>query len=179
MAQRQHTSLCIWCKYHLIVSFAYFTTVKQNSFYFVDDKVKCILGMDMVLSLLAFHLSLFSVHILILWCRRCLIWLTYSDWVTHICFSKLTIIGSDNRLSPGRWQAIIWTIAGILLIWPEGTTFSAILIKNAYIVIIENIFDKVVCKLQMHTNACTLSKPWCNLLYQFLYVGKELAFGLL
>ena len=27
--------------------------------------------------------------------------------VTHICVSKLTIIGSDNGLSPGRRQAII------------------------------------------------------------------------
>ena len=27
--------------------------------------------------------------------------------VTHICFSKLTIIGSDNGLSPGRVQDII------------------------------------------------------------------------
>ena len=29
--------------------------------------------------------------------------------VMHICVSKLTIIGSDNGLSPGRHQAIIWT----------------------------------------------------------------------
>ena len=34
----------------------------------------------------------------------------------HICISKLTIIGSDNGLSPGRRQAIIWTNARILLI---------------------------------------------------------------
>ena len=53
-------------------------------------------------------------------------WLVYtspglnalSHWgrVTHICVSKLTIIGSDNGLSPGRRQAIIWTNVGILLI---------------------------------------------------------------
>ena len=36
--------------------------------------------------------------------------------MTHICVSKLTIIGSDNGLSPGRRQAIIWTNAGILFI---------------------------------------------------------------
>ena len=47
--------------------------------------------------------------------------------VTHICVSKLTIIGSDNGLSPGRRQAIIWTNDGILLIWPLGTNFSEIL----------------------------------------------------
>ena len=34
---------------------------------------------------------------------------------THICVSKLTIIGSDNGLSPGRRRAIIWTSAGILI----------------------------------------------------------------
>ena len=33
--------------------------------------------------------------------------------VTHICVSNLTIIGSDNSLSPGRRQAIIWTPVGI------------------------------------------------------------------
>ena len=47
----------------------------------------------------------------------------------HICVSKLTIIGSDNGLSPGRRQAIILTNAGILLIGPLGTNFSGILIK--------------------------------------------------
>ena len=47
--------------------------------------------------------------------------------VTHICVSKLTIIGSDNGLSPGRRQAIIWSNAGILLIWTLGTNFSEIL----------------------------------------------------
>ena len=54
-----------------------------------------------------------------------------SHWgqVTHICVSKLTIIGSDNGLSPGRRQAIIWNNAGILLIEPLGTNFSEILIK--------------------------------------------------
>ena len=50
--------------------------------------------------------------------------------MTHICVNKLTIIGSDNGLSPGRRQAIIWTNAGILLIEPLGTNFSEILIEN-------------------------------------------------
>ena len=55
----------------------------------------------------------------------------WTHWgrVTHICISKLTIIGSDNDLSPGRRQAIIWTNAGIYLIGPSGTNFSEILIK--------------------------------------------------
>ena len=54
-----------------------------------------------------------------------------SHWgrVTHICVSKLTTIGSDNGLSPGRHQAIIWTNDGILLIRTLGTNFSEILSK--------------------------------------------------
>ena len=55
--------------------------------------------------------------------------LTHWGRVTHICVSKLTIIGSDNGLSPDRRQAIIWTNAGILLIGPYGTNFSEILIE--------------------------------------------------
>ena len=54
--------------------------------------------------------------------------LTHWGRVTHICVGKLTTIGSDNGLSPGRRLAIIWTIAGILLIGPLGTNFSEILI---------------------------------------------------
>ena len=48
--------------------------------------------------------------------------------MTHICVSKLNIIGSDNGLLPGRRQAIIWTDAGILLIGSVGTNFNEILI---------------------------------------------------
>ena len=55
--------------------------------------------------------------------------LTHWGWVTHICVSKLTIIGSDNGLSPARRQTIIWTDDGILLIGPLGTSFSEILIE--------------------------------------------------
>ena len=55
--------------------------------------------------------------------------LTHWGRVTHICVSKLTIIASDNGLSPGRRQAIIWTNDGILLIGPVGTNFNEILIE--------------------------------------------------
>ena len=48
--------------------------------------------------------------------------------VTHICVDNLTIIGSDNGLSPGRRQAIIWTNVEILLIEPLGTNFIESLI---------------------------------------------------
>ena len=55
--------------------------------------------------------------------------LTHWGRVTYICVSKLTIIGSDNGLSPGRRQTIIWTNAVVLLIAPLVTNFSKILIK--------------------------------------------------
>ena len=55
--------------------------------------------------------------------------LTHWGRVTHICVGNLTIIGSDNGLSPGRRQAITWTNVGILLIGPLGTNFSEMLIK--------------------------------------------------
>ena len=60
-------------------------------------------------------------------CKLCC--LTHWGRVKHICVGKLTTIGSDNGLSPGRRQAIIWTNAGILLIWPLGTNFNEMLIE--------------------------------------------------
>ena len=62
------------------------------------------------------------------WCIVAFSALTHWGRVTHICFGKLTIFGSDNGLSPGRRPAIIWTNAGILIIGPLGTNFSEILI---------------------------------------------------
>ena len=52
-----------------------------------------------------------------------------SHWgrVTHVCVSNFTIIGSDNDLSPGRRQAIIWTNAWILLIRTLGKNFGEML----------------------------------------------------
>ena len=56
-------------------------------------------------------------------------WLTHWGQVTHKCVGRLTTIDSDNGLSPGRRQAIIWTNAGILVIGHLGTNFSEILIE--------------------------------------------------
>ena len=48
---------------------------------------------------------------------------------TKICVNKLTIIGSDNGLSPSWRKAIIWTNAGILLIRPVRPNFIEISIE--------------------------------------------------
>ena len=76
-------------------------------------------------------------------------WGGWTHWgrVTHICAGNLTLIGSDNGLSPGQRQAIIWTNAGILLIPNLGTNFSEIFIKNSYIFIQENARENVVWKM--------------------------------
>ena len=66
------------------------------------------------------------------------------DVLFHFYSPKLTTIGSDNGLSPGRRQAIIWTNAGILLIGPLGTNFSDILIEVYTFSIQENAFENVV-----------------------------------
>ena len=64
------------------------------------------------------------------WSQNICYRLTHWGRVTHTCVSKLTIIGSDNGLSPGRRQAIIWTNAGILSIGPLGTNLNEMLIVN-------------------------------------------------
>ena len=55
--------------------------------------------------------------------------LTHWGRVTHICVSKLSIIASDNGVSPGRRQAIIWNNGGILSIGLLGTNFGDILFE--------------------------------------------------
>ena len=84
--------------------------------------------------------------------------LTHWGRVTHISVSKLTIIGSDNGLSPGRRQAIIWTNTGILFIRPLGTNFSGILIG------IQTVSFK---KLHLKTSSAKwrLFCPGLNVLY--------------
>ena len=55
----------------------------------------------------------------------------FTHWgrTTHICVNTLTSIGSDNGLSPGRRQALIWTNAGLLSTGPLEKNFSEILIE--------------------------------------------------
>ena len=77
--------------------------------------------------------------------------LTHWGRVTHICVSKLTIIGADNGLSPGRRQAIIWTNAGILLTGPLGTNVNEISIEI-------HAFSFKEFHLKMSSGKC---RPFC------------------
>ena len=85
-------------------------------------------------------------------------YLTHWGRMMHICVSNLTIIGSDNGLSPGWPQAINWTNAWILLIGPLGTKFSEILIRLPafFFLIQENAFESVDCEM-----AAILSRHQC------------------
>ena len=88
--------------------------------------------------------------------HRSILLLTLWGRVTHICVSKQAIIGSENGLSPGRCQVIIWTCAGLLVIWTFGNKLQWNLNKNLYIFIQENAFENVVWKM-----AAILSRPQC------------------
>ena len=81
-----------------------------------------------------FHISWLATHwqlrlLLVAWVMGDGESLTHWGLATHICIGKLTTIGSDNGLSPGRRQAIIWPIAGNIGNGPLGTNFSEILIR--------------------------------------------------
>ena len=80
---------------------------------------------------------------------------THWGWVTHICVSKLTIIGSDNGMSPDRRQAIIWTNDGLLWIGPLGTNFIEILIE-----ILTFSFNKMHLKV-----SSAKRRPFCPVEY--------------
>ena len=73
-------------------------------------------------------------------------WPSHRSKVTHICVGSLTIIGSDNDLSPSRLKAIDWTNVEILLIGLLGASF--IFIK-------ENAFENI------SKMAIILSRPQC------------------
>ena len=86
-----------------------------------------------------------------------------SHWgrVTHIYVSTLTSTASDNGLSPGRRQAIIWNNAGILLIGPLGTNFSEILIEI-------QIFSLKKIRLKMSSAKC---RSFCLGLIELTHPG--------
>ena len=69
---------------------------------------------------------------------------------------KLTIIGSDNGLSPGRRQAIILTNAGIWSILTLGNKFQLNVNRNSNIFIQENAIENFVFEM-----ASILSRPQC------------------
>ena len=93
------------------------STLEQNGRHFADDPFRCIFVNERLWILIKISLKFLRIQ------------LTHWGRVTHLCVSKLAIIGSDNGLSPDWCQAIFWTNAGILLIGPLGTNFSEFLME--------------------------------------------------
>ena len=83
--------------------------------------------------------------------------LTHWGRVTYICISKLTIIGSDNGLSPHQRQALIWANAWKLLIGSLGTKFSEILIE----IHIVSFKKKCTWKCSLHNGVHFASASIC------------------
>ena len=78
----------------------------------------------------------------------CFAVITLTHWgrVMHICIGDLTIIDSNNGLSPGQHQAIIWTNAGMLSIGPLGTNCSEIFI-TILTFSVKKRFESVICSV--------------------------------
>ena len=106
-------------------------------------------GFSPVLCKLPFQFLLFTL-------LHCLLWEIAINSFRLKCVSKLNIIGSNNDLSPGQRQVIIWTNAGILLICPLRTKFSEMLIEIHAFLFKKNTCENVVCKM-----VDILSRPPC------------------
>ena len=79
--------------------------------------------------------------------------------MTHLCVDNLTIIDSDNGLSPARRQAIIWHYPNQccnIINWTLRNKLQWNLNQNSYIFIQENAFENVVWKM-----SAILSRPQC------------------
>ena len=97
--------------------------------------------------------------------QRQLVYSALTHWgrVTHICVSKLTIIGTNNGFSPGRRQAIIWTNAAILSNRPFGTNFSEISIELHIV-----SFKKIHLKMSSE-----IWRPFCLGLNVLTHLGRD------
>ena len=79
----------------------------------------------------------------------------------HICVGSLTIIGSDNGLSPHWRQVLIWTNAGILIIRTLRIHFREIFIKI-------HTFSLTKMHLKMSS---VKWRPFCLVLNVLTYCG--------
>ena len=94
--------------------------------------------------------------------------LTHWCWVMHLCVCKLTSIGSDNGLSPGRRQAITSTNVRILLIGPLGINFSEILIEIHTFSFKKIHLKMLFGKWQPFCLGLNVLTHWCLIIHQFI-----------
>ena len=91
------------------------------------------------------------------WMRKIwhdLIFMGLTHWgrLTHLCVSELTIIGSDNGLSPSHYLKQCWIIVN----WTLRNKLHWNFKWNSNIFIQENSLEHVVCEI-----ASILSRPQC------------------
>ena len=92
----------------------------------------------MVLSIGTSHPSPVDLSVRVSWSRPCAAYTCH--WIPGSESGQQVSIGSDNRLSPIRRQATIWTSAGSLSIGPLGTNFSQFFYKNIKLFIHRNAY---------------------------------------
>ena len=68
--------------------------------------------------------------------------------MTHICVNNLTIIGSDNGLSPGRAPSHCLNYCWNIVNWTLKNEFQWNCNQNSNIFIQENAFEHVVWKME-------------------------------
>ena len=88
--------------------------------------------------------------------------------VTHVYFSKLTTIGSDNGLLSDRRHVFIWTNAAILLIRPLGTNFNEFCVE-IHIFSLKIPFESVVWKMAVISARSKCIEMWCCVINWVLY----------
>ena len=103
------------------------------------------LSEPMMVSLLTHNASL-GLNELMCWRPGRLQLRRYISGVTNICVSILTTIASNNGLSHGRRQAIIWTNA-VIVNWTDGNRLQWNINRNPFMFIQENTFEYVVWKM--------------------------------
>ena len=109
--------------------------------------------------------SKLSIRIMWLKCYQMASSLTHWGQVTHICSSKLTIIGSDNGVSSDQPQTVIWTNDRILLIWTLVTNFSEILSEIHTLSLKKNPFENTVWKMAAILPQPLCVKPWWKVIF--------------
>ena len=104
--------------------------------------------------------------------------LTHWGRVTHMCVSKLTTMGSDNGLSPGRHQDIIWTNAGILSIWTLETNLGNL--KKIHIFSVKKMHSKFSQEIGGHCVSASmclthwgLKSPFADVIFHCIFLNEN------
>ena len=108
----------------------------------------------------------YSILLLMSWYQSGILKLIEAEWRIYASVNFITIINSDNGLSPCGCHAMIWTNAVILLIGPLGTNFNGILFEI-------HIISFMKIHLKMSSGKC---RPFClglSVLISWIYTNPH------